>query len=104
MTAPRLCGSPQGALWLTRWETQMSFAPYPPGRSLTMYRLSPLCVIATWISDDGELTTGPKLISGDHPLTGSVAAHTDPVHVAVMLTIAASQVANFISALSSYLS
>src|SRR5437868_2591128 len=64
--APRLAGGPHGQSSQSRCDTQMSFAPRPPGRSEVKYRLRPSGESAAFTSFAELLIVGPRLTGGDH--------------------------------------
>src|SRR2546428_114458 len=67
-STPRPPGSasPARGLTRTRWVTQMSSPPKPPGRLETKYRLNPSFEIDGCWSLDAELTTGPRFAGAPH--------------------------------------
>src|SRR2546426_3108023 len=66
MGAPRFTGASQGHCKHWRRETQMSFAPIPPGRVETKYRACWFGDSPAFMSKALEFTTGPRFTGSDH--------------------------------------
>jgi len=75
-----LSGVDQGDARVARWETQMSLAPTPPGRSEPNHRVRPSVEIAELVSKELPLTTvtGAGVPNGAVAV-GRVANQTSPL-------------------------